>query len=190
VNLWVSQNLPDARRARRGALVAVLAIVSVPAMFVLGASAAAQPVVSAVTSPVSPYELTLTSEPIVAPGGTLSFAGICRDGSTQGTVRAVEVVGPEAEPFTFAVTIHVNGTTGAFWGSIPVPGGAPNGSYRLELSCGNPDVDAVHALNAQLIQVEGPPITTTSSTPLTVERHVPAAPPAAAPVPGTAKLTG
>jgi hypothetical protein len=142
------------------------------------------------TSLITHESISLSGPPVVRPGGNLPFVGRCtrEPGVHEATIRAIEVVGPEAEPFVFSVTLAVN-SAGLFFGGIVVPGNAPNWQYRLEVTCAYPSAMPNRGELGSPITVDGPWITTTSSTPLQAATHVDPAPPAV-PRPGDANLTG
>jgi hypothetical protein len=174
-------------------------------LIVIGAVALAligtAPTEAVTGSPTAPpnttFEVTIDSGSVVAPGGTISFHGTCwvdGFGPTQRVrVRGARRVplGSGLEPFDFRLAFAVNASTGAFSGSITVPGDAPNGSYALVATCWTQD--QLFGQGEQPFTIDGPQITTTTTTttslpPLEVHR-VPAPAPAR-PLRGAAELTG
>jgi len=143
--------------------------------------------------PNDTFEITITSATVVAPGGTISFDGTCwssaLNAAQEALVTGYLVAGPGiTEPFTFWVTVPVSQTAGAFSGTIAVPGNAPNGAYGLSVACSTQD--QALGRGETPFSVDGPQITTTtSSVPLRAESHVDPAQ-EAIPVRGTAALTG
>jgi hypothetical protein len=145
--------------------------------------------------------IAITGPTVVAPGGTLSFSGICgpSGSTTEAHVQANRTIGPGTTPVNFSVVIPVTNGSGWFSGSITVPGAASSGAYDLGVLCiahGDMAFGSTHFRSA--FTIDGAPVlTTTTSTPpipltqapLRAQPHVVEAPPAVARV-GTARLTG
>jgi hypothetical protein len=173
-------------RNSRRLLVSVLACTAV---------VVARPPSSAIAAPPDDtFEIGITGDTTVAPGGTLTFAGTCWSSAVGvaqiATVRGFRYVplGSGVTPFMFAIRRAPDHATGVVRGSIRVPGDAPNGAYRLEISCFTEDQGL--GRDEVPFTVDGPQITTTtSSTPLRAERHG-VEPPPASPQRGTADFTG
>jgi hypothetical protein len=165
------------------------------AALVLGGAAATAPAMGLPTAPPDDtFEIAITSGgTVVAPGGALTFQGTCWSSALNaaefGSVRGFLVAGQGLGPFDFSILVAVNHNTGAIAGSIAIPGNAPNGAYRLEVSCHTQDQ---YLGDGEVpFTVDGPQIiTTTSSVPPRVTSSAPTAPPPARPLSTTAEFTG
>ncbi|WP_421118832.1 hypothetical protein ACE2AJ_15895 [Aquihabitans daechungensis] len=165
------------------------------ALVAIGGTAAMRPVAAHPTvQAITPIEITITGPTTVAPGDVVHFTGTCLQGAgTQEATVTGYLVAGQGPPFQFWYTLPAHPTTGSFTGGIRVPGNAPNGAYHLSVSCGYLDMFYGRDDTPAPFTVDGPQITTTTSTPLRATPHGDpgtAHAPAAVPVRGVATLTG
>lgn len=144
----------------------------------------------AAAPPDDTFDLTITSDPIVAPGGTITFEGTCWssiDGAAErALVRGARVLRPgtAAEPFDFWAWVPVDRADGSLSGQVRVPGDAPGGRYSIQSSCTTQDQHI--GVSERSVTVDG----THDVSPTTTQRSSPIEPAPAVPQPDRVTLAG